>query len=93
MLLHQWQPGRCCGDPNDYGVKLGDIGGAPFYVSGSQYEAWKHADFIIDVVPGRGGMFSPARPRATLPSPIHAVQRQIEAIDAIAARISRKPVI
>jgi hypothetical protein len=28
------------------------------YISGSQYEAWKHTDIVIDVVPGRGGMFS-----------------------------------
>ena len=37
---------------------MGEIGGAPFYISGSQYEAWKHTDIVIDVVPGRGGMFS-----------------------------------
>jgi uncharacterized protein len=42
----------------DYDVKLGDIAGAPFYISGSQYEAWKHTDLIIDVLPRRGGMFS-----------------------------------
>jgi len=27
------------------------IGGAPFYISCSQYEVWKHTDLIIDVVP------------------------------------------
>lgn len=37
---------------------LGHIGGAPVYISGPQYDAWKHTDLIIDVVPGRGGMFS-----------------------------------
>ena len=42
----------------DYDVKLGEIGGAPFYISGPQYEAWKHTDLVIDVVAGRGGMFS-----------------------------------
>ena len=42
----------------DYDVKMGEIGGAQFYISGSQYEAWKHTDILIDVVPGRGGMFS-----------------------------------
>jgi uncharacterized protein len=26
--------------------------------SGSQYEVWKHTDIVIDVIPGRGGMFS-----------------------------------
>jgi uncharacterized protein len=39
-------------------VKLGDIGGAPFYMSASQFEYWKHTKLLIDVVPGRGGMFS-----------------------------------
>lgn len=39
-------------------VKLGEIGGAPFYMSAPQFEYWKHTQLIIDVVPGRGGMFS-----------------------------------
>jgi uncharacterized protein (DUF779 family) len=39
-------------------VKLGEIGKAPFYMSASQFEYWKHTKLIIDVVPGRGGMFS-----------------------------------
>jgi uncharacterized protein len=34
------------------------IGESPFYISASQFEVWKHTDLIIDVVPGRGGMFS-----------------------------------
>jgi uncharacterized protein len=37
---------------------LGHIGGAPFYISGPQFEYWQHTHLIIDVVPGRGGMFS-----------------------------------
>ena len=37
---------------------LGDIGGQPFYMSESQFEYWMHTHLIIDVVPGRGGMFS-----------------------------------
>ncbi len=37
---------------------LGDIGGAPFYISAAQFEYWKHTQLIIDVVDGRGGMFS-----------------------------------
>jgi uncharacterized protein (DUF779 family) len=43
---------------SDRDVLLGHIGGAPFYISAPQYAAWKHTDLIIDVVPGRGGMFS-----------------------------------
>ena len=42
----------------DHDVKMGEIGGAPFYIGGKQYEAWKHTRLIIDVVVGRGGMFS-----------------------------------
>src|SRR3954465_7680048 len=37
---------------------LGEIGGSPFYINEAQYEYWKHTQLIIDVVDGRGGMFS-----------------------------------
>ncbi|MHB1668801.1 MAG: DUF779 domain-containing protein [Thiomonas sp.] len=37
---------------------LGSIGGVPFYIGLAQFEYWKHTQLIIDVVPGRGGMFS-----------------------------------
>jgi uncharacterized protein (DUF779 family) len=33
-------------------------GGEPFYMSKSQFEYWKHTQLTLDVVPGRGGMFS-----------------------------------
>ena len=68
VLFHQ--SGGCCdgSSPMCYprnefivganDVLLGNIGGAPFYISASQFEAWKHTDLIIDVVSGRGGMFS-----------------------------------
>ena len=68
LMFHQ--SGGCCdgsapmcfaqGDflLGDNDVHLGDIGGAPFYISESQYEYWCHTQLIIDVVPGRGGMFS-----------------------------------
>ena len=39
-------------------VKLGEVDGAEFYISGPQFEAWKHTQLILDVVDGRGGMFS-----------------------------------
>jgi uncharacterized protein len=32
--------------------------GVPFYMSRIQFEYWKHTQLILDVVPGRGGMFS-----------------------------------
>jgi hypothetical protein len=30
----------------------------PLWISGPQFEAWKHTQLVIDVVPGRGGGFS-----------------------------------
>ena len=39
-------------------VKLGAIGGAPFYMSAAQFEYWQHTQLIIDVVKGRGSGFS-----------------------------------
>ena len=68
LMFHQ--SGGCCDGSapmcypqgefiiGDYDRLLGHIGGAPFYISGPQFEYWKHTQLIIDVVPGRGGMFS-----------------------------------
>jgi uncharacterized protein (DUF779 family) len=42
----------------DSDVQLGEVDGEPFYMSRSQFEYWKHTQLILDVVPGRGGMFS-----------------------------------
>ena len=46
----------------DGDVLLGKLetssGETPFYMSRSQFEYWKHTQLILDVVPGRGGMFS-----------------------------------
>lgn len=68
ILFHQ--SGGCCDGSSpmcypqddyivgDRDVKLGEIGGVPVYISESQFAAWKHTQLIIDVVPGRGGMFS-----------------------------------
>lgn len=68
LLFHQ--SGGCCDGSSpmcypqddfivgDRDVQLGEIGGAPFYISAPQFEYWKHTQLIIDVVPGRGGMFS-----------------------------------
>ncbi len=68
LLFHQ--SGGCCDGSSpmcypqddfivgDHDVQLGLIAGAPFYMSPSQYEYWKHTQLIIDVVEGRGGMFS-----------------------------------
>lgn len=32
--------------------------GVPVWISGPQFDAWKHTQLVIDVVPGRGGGFS-----------------------------------
>ncbi|WP_194836884.1 DUF779 domain-containing protein [Nocardia sp. XZ_19_369] len=35
-----------------------DLDAVPVWISGSQFQAWKHTQLVIDVVPGRGGGFS-----------------------------------
>ena len=42
----------------DSDVLLATIEDAPFYMSKPQFEYWRHTQLILDVVPGRGGMFS-----------------------------------
>jgi len=39
-------------------IYLGSIYNQPFFISQDQFEYWKHTQLIIDVVDGRGGMFS-----------------------------------
>jgi uncharacterized protein len=39
-------------------VSLGEIGAVRFYMGASQFECRKRAQLMIDVVPGRGEMFS-----------------------------------
>ncbi len=68
LMFHQ--SGGCCDGSSpmcypreefrvgDSDVLLGEIGNTPFYMAKDQYEYWKHTQLIIDVVNGRGGMFS-----------------------------------
>ncbi|MBS1835773.1 MAG: DUF779 domain-containing protein [Acidobacteria bacterium] len=68
LMFHQ--SGGCCDGSSpmcyplgeflvgDNDVQLGEVGGAPFYMSRSQFDYWKHTQLTVDVVPGRGGMFS-----------------------------------
>jgi uncharacterized protein len=68
LMFHQ--SGGCCDGSSpmcyprgefrvgDSDIRLGEIGDTPFYISKDQYEYWKHTQLIIDVVDGRGGMFS-----------------------------------
>ncbi len=39
-------------------VQVGSVCSTPFYMSRPQWEYWKHTQLTLDVVPGRGGMFS-----------------------------------
>ena len=39
-------------------IYLGDVAGQPFFIAHDQWEYWSHTHLIIDVVAGRGGMFS-----------------------------------
>ena len=43
---------------SDGDVHLGQVGGADFFISRSQFAVWQHTHIMLDVVPGRGGMFS-----------------------------------
>lgn len=68
VMFHQ--SGGCCDGSSpmcypegefivgDRDVLLGALLGAPVWISGPQFEAWKHTQLVIDVVPGRGGGFS-----------------------------------
>lgn len=39
-------------------LRLGEIGGAPFYIDAEQYERWRRPRFVIDVSPGEAEGFS-----------------------------------
>ena len=68
LLFHQ--SGGCCdgSSPMCYpaggfriggsDVLLGVVDDVPVYIGKAQAEAWAHTQLILDVVPGRGGMFS-----------------------------------
>jgi uncharacterized protein len=68
LMFHQ--SGGCCDGSSpmcyprgefivgDSDVQLGEVDGEPFYMSKSQFEYWKFTQLTLDVVPGRGGMFS-----------------------------------
>jgi len=68
ILFHQ--SGGCCDGSSpmcfptaeftvgDSDVRLGEVAGVAVWISRPQFEAWRHTQIILDVVPGRGGMFS-----------------------------------
>ncbi|HZH60891.1 MAG TPA: DUF779 domain-containing protein [Metabacillus sp.] len=68
LMFHQ--SGGCCDGSSpmcyqigeiligEQDILLGYLNNCPFYISKAQYEYWKHTQLIIDIVDGKGGMFS-----------------------------------
>lgn len=68
VMFHQ--SGGCCDGSSpmcypdgefvvgDRDVLLGTVVDTPVWISGPQFQTWKHTQLVIDVVPGRGGGFS-----------------------------------
>lgn len=77
-----FQSGGCCDGtaaiclaegelpPGQNDLKLGEIGGSPFYVDAEQYERWDRPVFVIDVAPGEAEGFSLQGPEG-----VHFVSR------------------
>ncbi len=67
IMFHQ--SGGCCDNsaancylPTDltigkYDVKLGEVGGVPFYIGKLQYEYWKHTQLIFELSLSRTTIF------------------------------------
>jgi uncharacterized protein len=72
LMFHQ--SGGCCDGSSpmcypdgefivgDRDVLLGIVEHTPVWISGPQFDAWKHTQLVIDAVPGRGGGFSVEAP-------------------------------
>jgi uncharacterized protein len=72
LMFHQ--SGGCCDGSSpmcypdgefivgDRDVLLGIVEDTPVWISGPQFDAWKHTQLVIDAVPGRGGGFSMEAP-------------------------------
>lgn len=68
LILHQ--SGGCCDGsapmcyPKDdfriglRDVRLGEVGGVPWFIGGKQFAYWAHTHLTLDVVEGRGSGFS-----------------------------------
>jgi uncharacterized protein len=53
MCLHAGELPPAPGD-----VRLGDVGGVPFYIDSEQDERWGRPRFVLDVAPGGSDSFS-----------------------------------
>lgn len=60
----------------DSDLKVGAIGGAPFFVDSEQYERWGEPEFVIDVARGEAGGFSLEGPEG-----VHFVSRSPETLE------------
>lgn len=76
LMFHQ--SGGCCDGSapmcypkDDFIIGQGDVflgfvgdeqSQSPFYISGPQFEYWKHTHLTVDLVPGRGSGFSVEAP-------------------------------
>ena len=72
LMFHQ--SGGCCDGSSpmcypdgefivgDRDVLLGIVEDTPVWISGPQFDTWKHTQLVIDAVPGRGGGFSMEAP-------------------------------
>lgn len=97
ILFHQ--SGGCCDGSSpmcyplgefrigDGDILLGHVGGAPVYIGRAQGEAWAHTQLILDVVPGRGGMFSLDNGREVR----FLTRGRVFAADELAAALSSGP--
>jgi hypothetical protein len=56
-----WSAGQASRD-----VLLDHVEGVPVYIAALQFEAWRHTQLLIDVVPGRGSGFSLEAPLGVL---------------------------
>ncbi|MCV7075644.1 MULTISPECIES: DUF779 domain-containing protein [Mycobacterium] len=102
VMFHQ--SGGCCDGSSpmcypradflvgDRDVLLGvlDVGreGVPVWISGPQYQTWRHTQLVIDVVPGRGGGFSLEAPEG-----VRFLSRGRVFTDAEKALLQQVPVI
>jgi uncharacterized protein (DUF779 family) len=80
-----FQSGGCCDGtapmcfaegelpPGTGDVRLGEIGGVPFYIDAGQDERWGTPSFVIDVAPGAADSFSLEGPEG-----VHFVTRTAE---------------
>jgi uncharacterized protein len=101
VMFHQ--SGGCCDGSSpmcypqgeflvgDRDVLLGELNvgdGVPVWISGPQYQAWKHTQLVIDVVSGRGGGFSLEAPEG-----VRFLSRGRVFTDAERAQLEAVPVI